>query len=715
MNNQDVMKDSGLLCTILLSQYYQVSASPDNLYHKYKDKDGNFNAISIFKSLKSIGLKSKIKNLKNIEDIKDLPMPLIVKNKNNDYLIILKIENNKVLVQNPYRQQPGQVELKDLIDNIESEIILTRKNTKILSEEFKFGVQWFIPALLKHKKIFAEILLASFFIQLLALASPIFFQVTIDKVLVHNSLTTLDMLIIGMILVSVFEVVLTGLRTYVLGHTTNRVDAVLGSSLYQHLMHLPISFFNNQRVGQISTRVRELDTIRNFLTSSALTLCVDLLFAILFIIVMWMYSSTLTFVVLGALPFFFLSALILTPIIRKKLDEKFKKGAVNQAFLVESISGVETVKSMSLEPSMQETWDNQLSEYIRTSFDVEQLSNWYNQFTQLINKIMMALILWFGAQLVLSGDLTIGMLIAFNMLAGRLSAPILKIAQLWNEFQQANISIKRLADILNVPQEKGHEDSRMNVSQLVGNIEVDNVSFSYPGSNKMILKNISMKIKQNQIIGLVGRSGSGKSTISKLIQRLYIPNEGNIKVDGIDISSVNPTLLRKQIGVVLQDNFLFNKTIKDNISIMDPSISIEKIIESSKLAGAHDFIAELKDGYDTVIEEQGSNLSGGQKQRIAIARALVNNPKILIFDEATSALDYESEHIIQTNMSKICENKTVIIIAHRLSAIKDSDKIFVFDKGEIIEQGTHTELLLKTDGLFYKLNQIQKGDNDENS
>lgn len=499
--------------------------------------------------------------------------------------------------------------------------------------------------------------------QILAFASPIFFQVTIDKVLVHNSLTTLDMLIIGMIIVSIFEVLLTGVRTYVLGHTTNRVDAVLGSSLYQHLMHLPISFFNNQRVGQISTRVRELDTIRNFLTSSALTLCIDLLFAILFIIVMWMYSSTLTFVVLGALPFFFLSAVILTPIIRKKLDEKFKKGAVNQAFLVESISGVETVKSMSLEPSMQETWDTQLSEYIKTSFEVDQLSNWYNQFTQLINKIMMALILWFGAQLVLSGDLTIGMLIAFNMLAGRLSAPIIKIAQLWNEFQQANISIKRLADILNVPQEKGHEDSRMNVSKIVGNIEINDLMFSYPGSGRQILKNINMKIKQDQIIGLVGRSGSGKSTISKLIQRMYIPNEGSIKVDGIDISSVSPTLLRKQIGIVLQDNFLFNKTIKENISIMNPSISIEKIIESSKLAGSHEFIAELQDGYDTIIEEQGSNLSGGQKQRIAIARALVNDPKILIFDEATSALDYESENIIQNNMKEICKNKTVIIIA----------------------------------------------------
>lgn len=713
MNNQEFMKDSGLLCTILLSQYYQLSASPENLYHKY-NKDGLFNDISIFKSLKSIGLKSKIIKQKCMEDIKDLPMPIIVKNKQNDYLIILKIENDQALVQNPYRKQPGQVPFNDLLNGITNEIIITRKQTKIISEEFKFGVQWFIPALMKHKRIFSEIILASFFIQLLALASPIFFQVTIDKVLVHNSLTTLDMLIIGMIAVSVFEVILSGLRTYVLGHTTNRVDAVLGSSLYDHLMHLPISFFNNQKVGQISTRVRELDTIRNFLTSSALTLCVDLFFAILFIIVMWAYSPTLTFVVLGALPFFFLSALILTPIIRKKLDEKFKKGAVNQAFLVESISGVETVKSLSLEPSMQETWDNQLSEYIRTSFDVDQLSNWYNQFTQLINKIMMALILWFGAQLVLSGDLTIGMLIAFNMLAGRLSAPIIKIAQLWNEFQQANISINRLADILNIPQEKGHEDSRMSVSTLLGNIEVSNVSFTYPGSNKVILKDVNMKIKQNQIIGLVGRSGSGKSTITKLIQRLYIPNEGNIKIDGIDISSINPTLLRKQVGVVLQDNFLFNKTIKENIAIMDPSISIDSIIEASKLAGAHDFIAELTDGYDTIIEEQGSNLSGGQKQRIAIARALVNNPKILIFDEATSALDYESEYIIQKNMSKICENKTVIIIAHRLSAIKDANQIFVFDKGEILEHGNHDDLI-KKNGLFNKLNKIQKGELDEDA
>lgn len=705
---EDNKVNTGFACAIFVLHYHNLSFNPQNIIHQF-GSDDTFDSEKIVLALRSFDLKTKVSKFKNKKDILKCSFPVIAKKKDGEYIFLGQYQekDNKVLYQDPLIKQPQMVDADELLELIEPEVILATKRVSLLNEDFKFGIGWFVEAFLKYKKMIVEVLVASFFIQILSLLSPLFFQIVTDKVLVHNSLTTLDILIIGLLVVSIFEVVLSILRTYILNHTTNKVDVTLSSHLYNHLMLLPLNYFSTRKVGQIAARVGELDTVRAFITSSALTLCIDLFFTIIFFSVMWFYSKTLTLIVMASIPFYVLIAAFVTPILRKKLDDKFMKGAENQAFLVESITGAQTIKSLALEPKMKEHWDNQISNYTMASFKVNNLGNFYSQTTSLISKITTLLILYYGAKLVLDGDLTIGMLIAFNMLANRVSGPILKLSQLWNDFQQANISIKRLSDILNNKKERGHDGSKIALKNIAGNIKLDNVSFRYKADSKTILEDINLNINAGEVIGIVGRSGSGKSTLTKLIQRLYVTSSGRILIDDLDISTIDPAWLRRQIGVVLQDNFLFSKSIKDNIAISNPSMPIDTVIQAAKLSGAHDFISDLPDGYDTIIEEQGSNLSGGQKQRIAIARALINNPRILIFDEATSALDYESEAIIQNNMKMICRGRTVIIIAHRLTAVKDANRIIVMDKGKIVEQGPEDFLLQKENGLYRKLHDHQ--------
>jgi ATP-binding cassette, subfamily B, bacterial HlyB/CyaB len=581
-------------------------------------------------------------------------------------------------------------------------LILFTNRKKLTSEGRTFDVSWFIPAVIKYRHLFGEVLLASLFIQVFALITPLFFQVIIDKVLIHRGLTSLDVLVFALIVVSVFEVLLGGIRTYVFSHTTNRVDVQLGASLFKHLMRLPISFFGVRRVGETVARVRELENIRNFLTGSALTLVVDLAFTVIFFAVMYMFAPTLTWIVLGSIPFYITLSLLITPILRRRVEEKFQRGAENQAFLVESISGVETLKSLAVEPQMQRRWEEQLAGYVNISFKTANLGNIASQGVQLIQKVTMALTLWFGARLVIDGDLTVGQLVAFNMLSGRVSQPILRLAQLWQDFQQMRISVARLGDILNEKTEDAATANRATLPTIKGDVEIDNVIFRYRPDGPEILKRVSLKVPAGQVIGIVGPSGSGKSTLTKLVQRLYLPESGRVLVDGVDLALVDPSWLRRQVGVVLQENYLFNRTVRDNIALADPAMSMKRVIEAAKMAGAHDFILELQEGYDTIIEERGGSLSGGQRQRIAIARALVTNPRILIFDEATSALDYESEQIIQENMRGISKGRTVFIIAHRLSTVRDSNRIITIEAGEIVEDGSHSDLL-KSGGRYSRL------------
>ncbi len=530
----------------------------------------------------------------------------------------------------------------------------------------------------------------------------------IDKVLVHRGMTTLDVLAVGLLAVSVFEVVLGGLRTYLFSHTTNRIDVSLGARLFDHLLRLPLGYFQARRVGDSVARVRELETIRDFITGSGLAVVIDLFFTLVFFVVMYSYSPTLTWVVLGAIPFYLLLSLFVTPILRSRLNEKFARGAENQAFLVESVSSVETLKAMAVEPQMQRRWEEQLAAYVSASFRAANLSNIAGQSAGLTNKVTTVLILWIGATLVMKNELSVGQLIAFNMLAGRVSGPILRLVQLWQDFQQAGISVQRLGGILNTPPEPGYNPGRATLPALKGEVHFEQVAFRYGPDQPRVLDGIELQIEPGEVIGIVGRSGSGKSTLTKLIQRLYVPEAGRLLIDGVDLALVEPAWLRRQVGVVLQENRLFSRTVRENIALVDPTMPMERVVAAAQQAGAHAFILELPEGYDTLVGEQGSSLSGGQRQHIAIARALVTSPRILIFDEATRALDYESEHIIQQNMRQICKERTVFIIAHRLSAVRDANRIIVIDKGRIVEQGSHQQLLQQA-GIYAQLHAHQTG------
>jgi subfamily B ATP-binding cassette protein HlyB/CyaB len=433
--------------------------------------------------------------------------------------------------------------------------------------------------------------------------------------------------------------------------------------------------------------VRELENIRNFLTSSALTLVIDLFFTFVFLAVMAFYSLFLTGIVLASFPFYILISVLVTPVFRRQLNEKFNRGAENQAFLVESITSVETLKALAVEPQMQRRWEEQLAGYVRASFRVSNLGNWASQSIQLINKLVTAAILFFGAKAVINGNMTVGELVAFNMLAGRVSQPVLRLAQIWQDFHQARISIDRLGDILNTPTEPAFAPGRTALPDIKGTIDFEHVNFRYKVDGAEIIHDINVSIPAGQVVGIVGSSGSGKSTFAKLVQRLYVPESGRVLVDGADLAMIDVSWLRRQVGVVLQEN---------------------ELIEVAKLAGAHDFILELPQGYDTNVGERGCSLSGGQRQRIAIARALVMNPRILIFDEATSALDYESERIIQQNMQHIVQGRTVLIIAHRLSAVRNCHRIITIEKGRIIEDGHHEELV-RSVGRYASLWRLQGG------
>lgn len=454
--------------------------------------------------------------------------------------------------------------------------------------------------------------------------------------------------------------------------------------------------------------MRELENIRNFITSSALTIVIDLLFTIVFIAVMWFYSPLLTLVTLASFPFYIAISAGVSPAFRGRLDEKFQRGAENQAFLVECVTGVETLKAMALEPQMQRRWEEQLAAYVAASFRVISLGNTASQAIQFVSKVATATILYFGARLVIAGDLTVGELVAFNLLAGRVSAPVLRLAQIWQDFHQARLSVQRLGDILNTPAEPVYTPGRAALPAIRGDIRFEHVSFRYRIDGPEILSDVSLSVPAGQFVGVVGTSGSGKSTLAQLIQRLYVPESGRVLVDGTDLAMIDPTWLRRQIGIVLQENILFNRTVRDNIALADPAMSIERVIEAARLAGAHEFILELPEGYDTVVGEQGSTLSGGQRQRIAIARALVTNPRILILDEATSALDYESERIVQQNMIQIVKGRTVFVIAHRLSTLRMAHRIITLDRGRLIEDGTHEELI-KTGGRYATLFRLQAG------
>jgi subfamily B ATP-binding cassette protein HlyB/CyaB len=699
------VKDSGLQCLSLLLRFHQVPVDPAQIAHQFSG--ASIGVTEMLRCAKQLKLKARAVS-EDWAGLMKLPLPAIVELKDKTFIVVGQVNEEGVLVQAPFEDRPRIVKRAEFEYDWSGRVVLMTRRATLADVARRFDVSWFLQAMHKYRRLLTEVLVASFFLQLFGLVTPLFFQVVTDKVLTHRGFTTLDVLVVGLITVSIFETVMGALRTYVFSHTTNRIDVELGARLFRHLVALPIAYFESRRAGDSVARVRELENIRNFLTSSALTLVIDLFFTFVFLAVMFYYSPTLSWIVVGSFPFYIAISAGVTPIFRQRLEKKFDRGAENQAFLVESVSAIQTLKAMAIEPQMQRRWEEQLAGYVGSSFDVLSLGNWASQSVQFISKIVTALILYFGAHLVIEGQLTVGELIAFNMLAGRVAQPVLRLAQLWQDFHQARVSIARLGDILNTTPEPMFDASRAALPSIKGDITFDHINFRYRLDGPLALQDVSLKMSAGQVIGIVGPSGSGKSTLTKLVQRLYVPESGRILIDGIDLTVADVAWLRRQIGSVLQENVLFNRSIRDNIALADPGMSMERVIAAAELAGAHEFILGLPDGYNTVVGERGASLSGGQRQRIAIARALVTDPKILIFDEATSALDYESEQIIQRNMRRISAGRTVLIIAHRLSAVRHADRIITIEGGRIVEDGTHDELIKKA-GRYATLHQIQAG------
>ena len=697
--------DPGLEALVTLLRFQGVAADHGQIRHRLGTT--RVDAPEMLRCAKDLGLKARAWRT-DWSRLATTPLPAIASLRDGGFLVLAKAGEDKVLVQSPQTFRPVLMARHEFLAVWDGGLISMVRRAALSDMTRRFDITWFLGAIHKYRHLLGEVLVASFFLQMFALVSPLFFQVVIDKVLVHQSLSTLDVLIIGLLAIAVFETVLGILRTYLFAHTTNRIDVELGARLFRHLLALPMAYFQARRVGDSVARVRELENIRNFLTSSALTLVIDLFFAFVFLGVMFFYSPLLTAIVLGSFPFYIAISAGVTPLFRRRLGEKFQRGAENQAFLVESVTGIETLKAMAVEPQMQRRWEEQLAGYVSASFRVLSLGNTASQGVQLVNKVVTAGILYFGARLVIDGGLSVGELVAFNILASRVSAPVLRLAQMWQDFHQARLSIHRLGDILNTPAEPTYAAGRARLPAIRGGIRFDHVMFRYRIDGPQVLHDVSFDVPAGQTVGIVGPSGSGKSTFAKLVQRLYVPESGRVLIDGMDLAMADPAWLRRQIGVVLQENVLFNRSVRENIALADPAMPMERVVAAARLAGAHDFILELTEGYDTIIGERGSTLSGGQRQRIAIARALVTDPRILIFDEATSALDYESERIIQQNMKEIARGRTVLVIAHRLSTVRTMDRIVTLERGRVVEDGTH-DTLIKTGGRYASLHLLQAG------
>jgi ATP-binding cassette, subfamily B, bacterial HlyB/CyaB len=696
-----------LNCLATLFRFHGLALGADVL-HRELGGTAEIAADDIVRIARRNDLKAR-RIASSLDRLAAAPVPALAGTVDGGFLVVGRCQDGKVLV---HRGAGAATELLDrevfsaLWDGT---LILVTRRATLSDFGQRFGIGWFARAIYKYRNLLGQVLLASFFLQIFALVSPLFFQVVVDKVLVHRGLTTLDVLLIGLVTVSIFETVLGALRTYVFSHTTNRIDVELGARLFRHLVALPLGYFGARRVGDSVARVRELENIRQFITGSTLTLVIDLAFTVVFLAVMAWYSLWLTAIVIASLPIYAGISVALTPLFRARVDEKFHRGAENQAFLVEAVTGIETLKSMAVEPQMQRRWEEQLAGYVGASFRVANLGNYASQAIQLVSKIASAGILYFGARAVMDGSLTVGELVAFNMLAGRVAQPVLRLAQVWQDFHQVRQSVQRLGDILNTPPEPSASAARGALPAIKGAIRFDRVKFRYRPDAPEVLTGIDLDIPEGQSIGIVGSSGSGKSTLAKLVQRLYVPESGRVLVDGIDLAMVDASSLRRQIGVVLQENVLFNRTVRENIGLADPGMPMDQVVAAAKLAGAHDFILQLPEGYDTVIGERGGTLSGGQRQRIAIARALVTNPRILILDEATSALDLESEQAIQRNMRLIARGRTVLIIAHRLSSVRQCDRIVTVEEGRIVEQGRHDELI-RSGGRYATLHRVQSGE-----
>ncbi len=704
--SEDGKRDSFLQAVLVLSKLLESPLEESVLRAKLAGLDPEKWSLELLRFLKRFEFKAKWTNGKPKADFfRNLPQPFIVEF-DGRYVIVLKNNDKEMVAYSLEKKRTVVVPLEEFFSSWDGVAFLMSTGFKLSKLPSKFNMQWFLPVFWKFRRFFYEVLVASCILQIFTLVTPLFTQVIIDKVLVHKGLSTLDVLMFGLVIIAVFQMVLTYLRTYIFTVLTNKVDIVLGARLYHHIVSLPLRYFENRRVGETVARVKELETIRSFISGSSLVLVIDTAFCFIFIIAMFWYSPKLCMVALSLIPFMVLLNLIATPIYRRRIAKKFEANAENQSFLVESVTGAATVKALALEERFVRRWEDLLGYFVKTSFDVNNVANIANSLGWFLQQLSTLFILWVGAHLVMSSEFSVGQLVAFQMLAGQVSGPILRLVSVWQQFQQTRISIERIGDIMNIPGEDVGRGVMLPIRK--GEIYFDHVSYRYGHDEPMVVKNINLKLEPGVMVGIVGPSGSGKSTLMKLLQSMYRPEEGRVFVDGVDISKYNPSAYRRQLGVVLQENYLFCGPVRENIAMTRPDASMEEIERVARMCGAHDFIMQMKNGYDTVIGERGDSLSGGQRQKIAICRALLTDPRILIFDEATSALDALSEKEVLASVRKIRNDRTVLMIAHRLAAVQDADVILVMHKGSVAEYGSHEDLM-RMNGMYAAMYREQEG------
>lgn len=698
--------DTGLLSLAVAAKALGIAVDTARLRHEQGGTEPS-DIVDVLRAAKGLGLKARNAKI-GWKGLIRLHPPAILAMKDGSFRVFVKTVGQTALVLDPARGETESLTQYQASQIWAGTAILCAARAAPAEESRKFGLGWIFASAGRHRLLFGEAILASFVLQLFALGSPLLFQVVIDKVIVHRGMTTLDVMAIALGALALFEIALTLARGYVLTHTTTRVDVELGARAFRHLLGLPMSYFESRRVGDTVQRLKELETVRAFLSGSVPTVGLDALFAIVFLGVMWIYSPTLTLIVIAAIPVYAAISIGVTPLLKRRLDERASRSAETQSLAVEALSGIETIKSMAVEPALLRRYEEQLAEATRASFAAQQLNAVGSNLVNLASKLVTVALLWIGAKMVIDGSLSVGQLVAFNMLAGRVATPILRLSQLWQEMQQMRVAVKRVADIMDRRGEATPGTARADAAPLEGDVRLENVRFRYRPDGPEVLSDVSLDVRPGEIVGVTGPSGSGKSTLAKLVQRLHTPERGRVAIDGTDAAGIDPAWLRRQIGVVLQDNVLFSRSVRENIALADPAMPVVRIEWAAKLAGAHEFILQLPQGYDTPVGERGATLSGGQRQRLALARALAVDPKILILDEATSSLDSESERIIHTNLREICRGRTAIVIAHRLSTLRLADWIAVMDKGRIVEIGTHDDLVAKG-GPYAKLHRIQAG------
>jgi ATP-binding cassette, subfamily B, bacterial HlyB/CyaB len=692
-------EEATLACFQMLSQFFNIPFRRDMLRRIIAKQTGNLSLQFCGAVAELMGLTTQMVKVPATVVSKLQPPAMI--SYQDSFAIIYKSNANELVIAIP---EIGVVHRKicDFIETWGSEGVVLLLQPSKSTPKSQFSLRWFIPALRRYRQVLIEVLIASMVVQVFGLVNPLATQVIIDKVIVGNSPDSLEVFGIFLLVVAVFEAILTAIRTQLFVDTTNRIDLSLGAEVINHLLRLPLSYFERRPVGELATRVNELENIRSFLTGTALTVVMDAVFSIIYILVMLIYSPILTVVALATVPLFAVLNLMVSPIIRQQLRDKAERNSETHSYLVEIMGGMQTIKAQNLEMRSRWQWQEKYARYISAGFKVISTQTTASSISSFLNKFSNLLVLWVGAFLVLNQQLTLGQLIAFRILGSYATTPLLRLVQLWQNFQETALSLERLSDILDTPQETQSDAQNILMPTIVGSVRYDNLSFSFKQGSSLQLCNINLDIPPGSFMGIVGQSGSGKSTLLKLLPRLYEPQTGKISIDGYDISKVELYSLRRQIGVVLQDTLLFEGTIRDNIALAYPDASDDEIIAAAKVAFAHDFIMNLPQGYNTQVGERGSSLSGGQRQRVAIARTVLQNPQILILDEATSALDYNAEAQVCRNLAETFKDKTVFFITHRLTTIRNADMILMMDAGAIVEQGTHDDLMSRQ-GYYYCL------------